>query len=84
LGFTQQQKEIQFQSIRKLARNVNSKLGYSLASRSAPLALVQQEKGMLKLREDSSLPPRLSAPEQDAIVKYSLNSEETTLMKLIG
>lgn len=51
-------------------------LGYSLGIPIRTfLALVQQEKMGLKLREESSLPPRLSAPEQDAIVKSSLNSE---------
>lgn len=52
-------------------------LGYSLGIPIRTfLALAQREKMGISLKEESAGPPRLSAPEQDALVRSALNVEE--------
>lgn len=49
-------------------------LGYSLGVPIRTfLALVQQEKSPLKLKKHTTVPPRLSDPQQDAIITSALN-----------
>ncbi|ARV61576.1 hypothetical protein BZZ01_25730 [Nostocales cyanobacterium HT-58-2] len=51
-------------------------LGYSLGVPIRTfLALVQQEKSQLKFKKHTTVPPRLSDPQQDAIITSALNLE---------